>query len=568
MAMNLHQLIRIYVKLKRVCSAIAVNAYTEEPRHGVSERDFNVITNDEALKQYTRYRNDPWAFLTECCFTKDAVDLDNPIKQYPNYDYLRFIVRLWQREKLIAVPKSRRLTQSWTFLALKLWDCIFFKGREHAAVSKKEDDSMELVSRIEFMFNHIPQDKIPRALLPTLKGGRMLKSPPKIEFEFGDGITSYCAGFPTGADQLRQFTFSDILVDEAAFQPEFENMYSAARPTILGGGRMTLISSRAPGFFKNIVFDKISLTHDNFAEVAPVPVLHPMQGIEMWKNPENEFVVVDLHYSAHPDRRTPEYKAMLKRTLPLYQYLREYEKSWSAFSGMPVYPNFRKDIHISSKKLEPHQGLPLLFGWDFGLTPSCILAQKQGNSLKVLKEWVSQNEGIQTFAPKVMSDVGQLYPAWSNPQKDHFHWIDPAGFQKAQTDARSCAQVMQEYAPIYNLEPGPINLTDRKGAVEHFLLGIDKDGAWLELDPEEVSTLLAGFDGGYRYKDSQSSIETTKPEPIKDKHSHPHDAFQYLAWGAKEKLPSSIVDMEIPAPDYGFTHTSKRPERKLKYGTY
>ena len=286
----------------------------------------------------------------------------------------------------------------------------------------------------------------------------------------------------------------------------------------------------------------------------------------MWQNPENKFTVIDIHYTAHPDRRAPAYKEMLMQTLPLHQYLREYERNWSTFSGMPVYPNFRKDIHVSPKTLVPHQGLPLLFGWDFGLTPACVLCQKQGNSLKILREWVAQNEGIQTFAPKVMSDVHQLYPEWNHT--NHQHFIDPAGFQKAQTDARSCAQVMQEYAPISNLTPGPINLTDRKGSVEHFLLGIDKDGAWLQVDHERAPTILGGFDGGYRYATSQSMIESTKPAPIKDKYSHPHDALQYVAWGAKEQLPGHIESLSIPEPSYSFTHTEKQPERKLKYGTY
>ena len=86
-------------------------------------------TTDQ-LQNYIRYREDPWAFLTECVFTRDAVDTDKPIKLYPNHAYLKFIVRLWQREKKLAIPKSRRMTMSWTFLALILWDCILHTDRD------------------------------------------------------------------------------------------------------------------------------------------------------------------------------------------------------------------------------------------------------------------------------------------------------------------------------------------------------------------------------------------------------------------------------------------------------
>lgn len=522
--------------------------------------------NEETLLRYSQYRDDPWLFLTECCFTQDAVDLENPVKLYPNYPYLKFMVRLWQRTKLLLIPKSRRMTQSWTFLALILWDVIFHKNRTWAVVSKKEDDSMELVHRIEFMFSRIPPDKIPAALLPSIKGGRMLKSPPKIEFDFGNGETSYVSGFPMGADQLRQFTFSGILGDEAAFWPDAEEFYTGSRPTILGGGRMILISSRSPGFFKRLVFDRLNAKSDTFAETPPVPPKSPMQGVEVWVNPENEFTVVDLHYSAHPDRRSESYKEALKRSLPLHQYLREYERNWQTFAGLPVYPNFRRDIHVHKGTIHPRLGLPILFGWDFGLTPACVAAQKVGNRLLIMKEWVSQNEPIDTFAKSVMSDVFQLWPGWSKEQ--HYHFIDPAGFQRAQTDARTCAQVMQEVAAIVNLEPGPVDFTTRKGAVEKFLIGIDKDGAWLQVDETECPSIYVGFTGGYKYNDSQSDIEAVKPTPVKNKYSHPHDALQYVAYGATSILPESLIDLEIKTPQYGFTHPELQPTRKINYGSY
>ena len=507
--------------------------------------------DDQTVRRFQAYRKDPWLFLTECVFTRDAVDENNPVKIFPSYEYLHFFCRLWQKERKIAVPKSRRMTMSWTCIGLAFWDILFHQGREWAFVSKKEEDSKELVSRAEFMYHKIPPDKIPRALLPPIMGGRMTKSPPKLVLDFGNNEQSYIEGFPMGADQLRQFTFSGIFGDESAFWPQAEEFYTGAKPTTDGGGRMVLVSSRSPGFFKKIVFDKINMKGNNFAEVPPSPVMHPMTGVELWKNPNNEFVVMDLHYTAHPDKRGPDFQKALERSLPLHQYLREYERNWQTFAGMPVYPNFRKDIHIAKASLEPHLGLPLLFGWDFGLTPACIVAQLRGNRLIVLREWVSQNEGIKTFAPKVMNDVRLLYPEWVDPHKDHFHFIDPAGFQRAQTDARTCAQEMRDSAGIQNVEPGPVAFTARKNAVESFLLYIDKDGAGLSLDPNNTPSITEGFSGGYRYADATTDIESDSPKPLKDRFSHPHDAFQYLCHGARQKK-SSHSNITVAKPYYGF----------------
>jgi len=516
------------------------------------------VNSEDAIKRFITYKNDPWLFLSECVFTKDQAD-DGKIKPYPvELEYLRLIVMLWQREKRLAVPKSRRMIMSWTMIPLALWDCIFHKGKEWAFVSKKEDDSSELVARAEFIFNRIPPDKIPHALLPTIQGGKMTKSPPRLIFEFGNKqdktqSESKIEGYPMGANQLRQFGFSGILGDEVAFWEGAEEFYSGAIPTLesvrseSGGGRMVLISSRAPGFFKRVVFDQVDNKANNFPEIPPAEVKRPMRGVDIWRNPKNKFLVVDLHYTADPLKATPEFREAIKANTPHYKFLREYEKSWETFEGMPCYPNFRGDLHCAKDKIGPHLGLPLLCSLDFGLTPACVVGQMQGNSLKIFREYTAQNEGIRTFMPKVLADLRMRYPEW--PTKDLIFFVDPAGFQRAQTDERTCVMEISD-AGCLNIEAGPVDWETRRSSVESFLIYIDKDSAGLEIDESNCPLLVEGFKGAYRYADSQNKIETTKPRPIKNIWSHPHDALQYLCFGARQKTNQII--MHIPTPQYSF----------------
>jgi len=208
------------------------------------------------IEKLSLYRSDPWAFLSECVYTLDQTDEKEPIKKFPSHLlYLKLYVKVWQREKLIAVPKSRRMYMSWVNIALYLWDTMFHIGRANAFVSKKEDDADDLIKRAKFILEHIPEDKIPKELIP------------KHQYIFGQlrfpEIESTIRGFPQGADQLRAFTFSGILGDEMAFWTEAQKMYAASFPTLEGGGRFTAISSAAPGFFKRLVFDQLdSLGND------------------------------------------------------------------------------------------------------------------------------------------------------------------------------------------------------------------------------------------------------------------------------------------------------------------
>lgn len=506
--------------------------------------------SEDYLKNYLRYKRDPWAFLSECVWTRDQVDFDEPVKKFPaHWDYLYLMTRMWQKHKLIAVPKSRRMTASWTFLALNLWQALFHKGMHIAVVSKKEDDAAELLSRIEFIYKNIPEDKIPRAILPKIKNGRMSKSPPVMEFvETG----SVLRGTAMGADQLRQFTFSSIFGDECAFWPEAEKFYAAAKPTLDGGGRMALVSSRSPGFFKKIVFDQIDNPTYNFAEVAPGEVKHPMQGVEMWKNPKNGFLVFDLHYTANPSKRSDEWREAVRQSMPLRDYLMEYEKSWQTFEGLPVYGDFRKDIHVSTKELVPVAGLPLIIGHDFGMSAAAVVCQLVGNQLRIYKEFIGMNEGTQTFVPKVMGWIKQAWPAFYDDEKHFVHAIDPAGFNRNPNDATTCAATMRAVVSRQmRIKPGPQHFEPRKNAVEHFLLKIDREGPGLLISERGCPILVEGFAGGYRYPDKAADIEPNKLRPLKDNYSHPADALQYAAYIAKMNQ-SHGTKISIPAPHYSF----------------
>lgn len=499
------------------------------------------------LEKRRIYSEHPWTFLSECVLTLDQVSQDNPIKPFPSYlEYLRFLCQLWQHERLIAIPKSRRMVCSWNFISLYLHNTIFNPGRFNGFVSKKEDDAGDLIARAEFIYTHIPSWRIPGALLPRLKNGKMSKQPPLMEFE---EINSKIQGFPQGADQLRQFTLSGILGDECAFWDQAQSFYSASKPTLDGGGRMTLISSRSPGFFKKIVFDQLDSLDLTFREAAPAPVKTPIEGVELWKNPRNKFVVVDLHYTADPRKRGDKWKEAVRSSMPIRDFLMEYEKSWQTFEGKPVYSDFNKTIHVSRSSIHVDPGAPILLCWDFGLTPACLLGQLVGRSLRIFKEFLEENGSISKLAPVVKSYLQQNFLPWFHGEERIFSYIDPAGFQKAQTDERTCADVLREMG-FSKIFPGPVNWEARRKAVEDYLTKTYSEGPGLLIDEEQCPVLIEGFNGGYRYPEKAIEIEPTMIRPIKNKFSHPHDALQYLCAGAASLRKQ--YGIKLPVPEYGF----------------
>lgn len=149
---------------------------------------------------------------------------------------------------------------SWTNIGLFTWQALFHRGGHFAFVSKKEEDSDALIKRANFLVEHLDTSVIPKSLFPPTECVyNKLKIP---------GMESLIQGFPSGADQLRQYTFTGILADEMAFWDDAEEMYAASYPTLEGGGKFVGLSSAAPGFFKRLVEDK--LDDDDESDISKI----------------------------------------------------------------------------------------------------------------------------------------------------------------------------------------------------------------------------------------------------------------------------------------------------------
>lgn len=212
-----------------------------------------------------RYTRDPWGFLCDGVHTLDQVKggwiadgdagtgrvrpLISADERHDDF-YLAHLTRYWMAHPLVAVPKSRRMRISWWGIAIHLWLALHRRGTKIAFVSRKEgrdesEGSAELVWRAKFILDHLPKT-IPH---------------PSAEYKFCrlafPDLDSEIIGVGQGADQLRQHTITAILGDECAFWEHARQFYAASKPTIEGGGRLTLISSANPGFFEQLVHDRL-----------------------------------------------------------------------------------------------------------------------------------------------------------------------------------------------------------------------------------------------------------------------------------------------------------------------
>jgi hypothetical protein len=213
-------------------------------------------------------------------------------------------------------------------------------------------------------------------------------------------------------------------------------------------------------------------------------------------------------------------------------------------SGKRVYPEYNDDIH-SVEHIEAIQGEPIHLGWDFGLTPACVVVQFTARGqMRILKEYVVEDMGIRSFARNiVLPQLSKDFPYCKIGESE----ADPAGM--------AGDEIMEELSCIGELNALGIktnaastnDVDVRIGSVRYFLnTMVDGRPAFL-LDRRNCPTLRKGFVSGYHMKRMNISGEVRfQDKPNKNKFSHPHDATQYVSM---RFAADRIIDQKKPKND-------------------
>lgn len=219
--------------------------------------------------------------------------------------------------------------------------------------------------------------------------------------------------------------------------------------------------------------------------------------------------------------------------------------------GRPVYPEFAGRLHISQKPLVPLKGLPLILGFDFGLTPACVVCQASTRGqVTVLREFVSEDMGIHSFVQNVVKPgLAQQFPGYKIEG-----FGDPAGNQRGQTDEKTCFQTLRSLG--FPIRPvGNNNYTARRESVAKLLTTLVDGEPRIILDPS-CHMLRQGMAGKYCFERLKVvGDERFKDVPKKNIYSHISEAMQYAALGItgdadKASKPTRKAKTRKPASDF------------------
>ena len=225
---------------------------------------------------------------------------------------------------------------------------------------------------------------------------------------------------------------------------------------------------------------------------------------------ENIIHLPDGYYKDLADGKDPEFiKVYVEGE---YGYVQD---------GKPVYPEYKDSMHCREFELTP--GLPIYRGWDFGLTPACVMAQfTPMGQLRVFDEYVSDNIGVDRFADNLISYCNSNYNSFVIGGDNG----DPAGGYRSDTNEGTCFDILR--AKNINIEPAEQTPQIRQESVKRGLNTLSNGEPSLIIHPR-CKMIRKGFQGRYKYRRIHSGYGKYSDKPEKNDYSHPHDALQYLA---------------------------------------
>ena len=218
-------------------------------------------------------------------------------------------------------------------------------------------------------------------------------------------------------------------------------------------------------------------------------------------------------------------------------------------SGKQVYAQYNDDVHsVDSIKIIDNESV--IIGWDFGLTPACLIAQFVGGQLRIIKEFVTEWMGVQELAETIV--IPYLHANFKNSVI--ISRCDPSGSSGMATNTISCIQVLCNLGVT---TAGAVTnaIVPRIEAVNWFLNRMSGGQPAIIISRIGCPNLRKGFLGKYCYKRLRVLGED-KYRDMPDK-THPfsdiHDCLQYISLyyndqrARQDEKPFNIREYTLPS---------------------
>jgi hypothetical protein len=167
-------------------------------------------------------------------FFNSYLKIQHPVRGLIGFDTYPFqdeCVDVFNDHRFSIILKSRQLGMSTLVAAYSVWMTLFQKDKNVLVIATKLSVAQNFISKTKTMIRSLPKWLI----LPEM----ITNNKQLIEFSHGSSIKA----IPTSDDAGRSEALSLLVIDEAAFVRNFDDLWTGLYPTISTGGRVIILST-------------------------------------------------------------------------------------------------------------------------------------------------------------------------------------------------------------------------------------------------------------------------------------------------------------------------------------
>ncbi len=187
-----------------------------------------ITSKQRQIKEIVRCGKDPVYFMNR------YLKIQHPTKgliDFNTYPFQDDCVKDFNDHRFNIILKSRQLGISTLSAAYAVWLACFYKDKNVLVIATKLAVAQNFIKKVKVAIRSMPK----WLLMPEIVGNN------KQAVEFSNG--SQIKAVPTSDDAGRSEALSLLIVDEAAFVRNFDELFTGLYPTLSTGGRAIILST-------------------------------------------------------------------------------------------------------------------------------------------------------------------------------------------------------------------------------------------------------------------------------------------------------------------------------------